>query len=381
MAQITGKTIYVLGAGSSFHTGAPLLRDFLVKSRLLREEKKDLKYKDSFDRVFKWIDSLRGASYYVEFDLDNLEHIFSLADMLKQLGSEEGGKYFSDLRYVVMETLDRCQIRWKKGNFIPDPLYHNFIIGFQKLNEERRQVLTQSGGEYENDVIITFNYDVMLDYSIRFRTSLTPDYCFETKTHPDSLKVLKLHGSTNWAYCPSCNNKLQVVTPSPVADGYHVSPFLEDEQWFDFKMVTDVLSKTSCRECNKHDTLEPLIIPPTWSKAMKDSPFAKVWASAVEEIQKAFQIVVIAYSMPTTDTFFQYLLTLGLASNPKLHRVVVIDKDGSEDFKERYKRVFSRSLVDRGRLKFLTGVTFKDFIVKNYMELIVNQVEWNDDDE
>ncbi len=76
LAQITGKTIYVLGAGASQHTGAPLLRDFLVTARILREEKSELRYRGSFDRVFEWIDTLRGSSYYVEFDLDNLEHVF-----------------------------------------------------------------------------------------------------------------------------------------------------------------------------------------------------------------------------------------------------------------------------------------------------------------
>lgn len=124
MPKIVGKTIYVLGAGCSHHTGAPLLGDFLVKARLLMQSEKELAYKESFERVFKWIDNLRSTSYYVELDLDNLEHIFSFADMLRQIGSEEGERYFSDLRYVVMETLDRCQLRWQGKRIQPDDIYH-----------------------------------------------------------------------------------------------------------------------------------------------------------------------------------------------------------------------------------------------------------------
>jgi len=110
VSQITGKTVYILGAGASHHTGAPLLKDFLVAARNIRESKRDLKYKDSFDRTFEWIDSLRGSSYYVDFDLDNLEHVFSLAEMCKQLNIRDGELHSSDLRYLILETLDnRCK--------------------------------------------------------------------------------------------------------------------------------------------------------------------------------------------------------------------------------------------------------------------------------
>ncbi len=53
MALITGKTVYVLGAGASQHTGAPLLRDFLVTARVLLEGKLDLKHKESFKKIFE----------------------------------------------------------------------------------------------------------------------------------------------------------------------------------------------------------------------------------------------------------------------------------------------------------------------------------------
>jgi len=170
MTQITGKTVYVLSAGASHHTGAPLLRDFLVQARLLREGKDQLLHKASFDRVFEWIDSLRGSSYYVEFDLDNLEHVFSLAGMRRQLSIGKGEELFSDLRYVIMETLDRCQqLQWQGSQFEPDSLYFHFAKSLRDLNEQRQKHTGQAYGTFENDVIITFNYDVMLDYALRFQ--------------------------------------------------------------------------------------------------------------------------------------------------------------------------------------------------------------------
>lgn len=262
MSQIVGKTIYVLGAGCSHHTGAPLLGDFLVKARLLMESESGLVYRESFERIFSWIDNLRSASYYVELDLDNLEHIFSLADMLRQIGSPEGEQYFSDLRYVVMETLDRCQIRWQGERFQPDNLYHQFVKNLEDLNRKRSDRTYQTSSSIEKDVIITFNYDVMLDYAIRSQ-GMGFDYCLGISPSPQGLKLLKLHGSTNWAFCRKCNHSPQIVEPSPIPRGHITSPLLKENDQIYFKMVTNVLKNTPCEKCKEKDVLEPVIIPPT----------------------------------------------------------------------------------------------------------------------
>lgn len=113
--------------------------------------------------------------------------------------------------------------------------------------------------------------------------------------------------------------------------------------------------------CKRTEPLKPLLIPPTWSKAIGNTALASVWSAAVSEIRTAFQIVVIGYSMPPIDTFFQYLLTLGLQTNPNLHRVVVVNLDDSEEFKDRYKKVFARGLYARGRLQF-NPLQFAQFV-------------------
>lgn len=355
----------MLGAGASHHTGAPLLRDFLVAARLLSERKRELYYKDSFERVFNWIDSLRGSSYYVEFDLNNLEHVFSLAEMSRQLGLDQGEQLYSDLRCIIAETLDSCQINREKGQNLPDPHYLKFIEILNVWNDRRRAHIGRKEDTFESDTIITFNYDVMLDYAMSFK-AIQPEYCLSEKPYKDRFKILKLHGSTNWAFCQNCKKTdPQVIAPSPVAQGQR---YTVDEGKLEFTMVTRALVRTHCKYCADQGSLQPIIIPPTWSKLVTKTPLVTVWAEAVNQIRNAFQIVVIGYSMPLTDTFFQYLLTLGLASNPRLHRVVVLNKDDSGEFKTRYERVFARSLKDRGLLQFVTGKTFEDLIIKSGFE-------------
>ena len=375
---ILGKTVYVLGAGASAHTGAPLLRDFLVRARLLLEGKTQLTRRDSFKRVFKWLDELRSSAYYVDVDLDNLEHVFSLADMKRQLGHDDGERLYSDLTHIVMETLDHCQLDFRRQHYKADRLYSSFAGKLRDLNEERRQRVRQSASSFEKDAIITFNYDVMLEFAMRQATrKIRYEYRHGRRKNPDLYPVLKLHGSTNWAICSSCNKKrIQVVPAGPLLKGEKARRTLKDGDRPSFKMVTHVLRNTKCKVCAKKGVLQPLVIPPTWSKAISNPELAAVWAAAVEEIRSAFQIIIVGYSMPATDTFFQYLAALGLTGNPNLHRVVVVNKDNSDDLKDRYRRVFSRSMYDRGRLLFLSkrfgpseGVTFQHFVAEGQMHI------------
>lgn len=405
MSKVTGKTVYILGAGASVHTGAPLLRDFLVAARLLLNRKEKLEHRDKFESVFKFIDSLRGASYYIDFDLDNIEHIFSLAEMKRQLGNAEGKDIYTKLRYLIMETLSNtCLIRKGSLNredaYMPDDTYLKFADFLKRLNDDRHESIDKS--IFEQDVIITFNYDVMLDYAM-YAKKLGIDYCLETykEASQNGYKVLKLHGSSNWGECTQCKDNIETINLIDDLNTPDSFSIAQSHRMVPLKMA-DILKSKNCKNCGS--ILEPVFIPPTWSKTIKGEALAKdvalanVWSAAVDELKSAFQIVVIGYSMPQTDTFFQYLLTLGLVLNSNLHRVVIANRDNSENLLARYKNIFSRSLSDRGRLIFLSshiekpelgnlkntisdaikdarsgtggkGATFQSFVIKDMMKI------------
>ncbi len=267
--MITGKTVYVLGAGASQHSGAPLLRDFLLGVRILRESNSTLRFKDSFDRVFEWIDGLRASSYYVEFDLDNLEHVFSLAEMSRQLGLNKGDEISTDLRRVIMETLDNtCRVRWYKPDFEPDHSYFRFALCLAELNAQRVKSANQLEGSLEKDAVITFNYDVMLDYAMQWH-KMNPEYCLNSDASPTSFRLLKLHGSANWAICKTCSGKPpSVVKAYPMRPGENPPPDLVHGEYYPLRMVTHILSGLTCPHCHDPSKIESLIIPPTWSKTV-----------------------------------------------------------------------------------------------------------------
>lgn len=72
--------------------------------------------------------------------------------------------------------------------------------------------------------------------------------------------------------------------------------------------------------------MQPLLVPPSWDKSEFRNIMLPVWKKAIEEIQNATRICIIGYSMPESDAFFQYLITLGLSANHQLEKVVVVDK-------------------------------------------------------
>jgi hypothetical protein len=90
-----------------------------------------------------------------------------------------------------------------------------------------------------------------------------------------------------------------------------------------------------------------------------------VWNQAVNALKTANRICVIGYSMPETDTFFKFLLALGLAENHQLYRFVLVDlltnrslagdfssePEPANNIEARYKAMFETTFVKR-RFKF-----------------------------
>jgi hypothetical protein len=118
--------------------------------------------------------------------------------------------------------------------------------------------------------------------------------------------LLKLHGSSNWGVCGNCLNEILVLQGK----------------------VTDSPGQFQSERCGKcgRQGFQPLLIPPSWDKSEYQGIMTRVWARAVAELKSATRICVIGYSMPQSDLFFKYLLTLALSQNHRLYKLQVVDK-------------------------------------------------------
>lgn len=270
---MTGKTIYVLGAGFSKESGFPLIGEFTsqktvdkLKKSLNKPMRKRLEKVSNyfFDRI---------SNRYCD-DIESILNHVSVADYLYMESITEGKrsypseKIFDDLIWYIVKLLESCS-----KSEIPQ-IYSDFI---KKVHENQ-------------DTLISFNYDLIIE-TILEKLGITCDYGIN-KTKPEkSTTLFKIHGSVNWTYCTSC--KQFVFYP-------------------DYSTVKVLESKISCPNC-KTKTLKPIIIPPIlykdtfYKNPLYEELIRTLWGFTSDELVQADKIVFIGFSMSNTDSYAQEL--------------------------------------------------------------------------
>lgn len=132
----------------------------------------------------------------------------------------------------------------------------------------------------------------------------------ETLRNPVDIEILKLHGSLNFP-----TKKNEVFFPTNVAK-------------------------------------DPYILPPVINKWVGKNEEA-VWSTGLQKLREAKNIIIVGYSLPTTDIFMQYFLKAGVGPNLNLNRIIVhnpaLYRGGTENelMRERFANCFSPQLQSR----------------------------------
>jgi hypothetical protein len=327
MAQV----IFILGAGASKEGGAPTMPEFLDEADRLWKSGYFGQKSPDHELVFKGIAALQQVHSKAQLNIHNIETVFSAFEMAKLLDIELGVTYgpsigsstlnldasalLNALVSLITTTLE-AQLRFPVINdhgvriSAPRP-YDAFSILVRKIRNDftpNRSV-----------ALITFNYDVGLDFAIPSR-----DYCLDGAANPKKTPLLKLHGSLNWTRCAECGKVLthELKYETSAAVGSTITLPVRSE-----------LSKLS--HCHKPAIGDPVIVPPTWNKSDDQSALSSVWSQAAQEIQQAEYIFVIGYSLPNTDSFFRYLYALGSSRGVPLKAFAVFNPDRSVE--DRFK--------------------------------------------
>jgi|GEM_PF-421734 len=334
--EIKNRNVFILGAGFSVSAGAPLVNNFLDIARELYDDPMsglNSEERNYFREVFFFKQEMsRAREKMRKIDLDNIEHLFGLVEMRHRLKDAD-----SDTRdatvYLIAKTLQlalnrkphRCRIAWTLNSKAGDD--SSFPSNIEKDSTNNRYFAdmydffagliagcydSQVRRTWRDSVVITFNYDLVLDDAL-WRLGIAPDYHLknpevEQETSAPKMSVLKLHGSTNWAVCQNCKH---VVVTRPKATSLEL----------DYK-------RQVCAKCGK-GPFQLLLVPPSWDKTEHQALMRTVWESAADALNTATRICIIGYSMPEADAFFKYLITLGLADNHQLYKLIVVNKDES----------------------------------------------------
>jgi hypothetical protein len=380
------ENVFILGAGASVHAGIPVMADFFDVAYDLYDEgmleQEDKKY---FENVIEAKRSLQRILANVDIDLNNIETIFSLVEMGRLINKFPGCKNIEEIKELntsfkkfIIRTLEKSTnfIYKEDKGICPPEIYWYFIDKIISDLENKKPA---------SSCIITFNYDIALDYALEKRFD-SINYCLNNKGERKNIdennyKLFKLHGSINWALSKK-NNEVNIY-PISIRD------FITNENTM--VSVGQILrnpnaSKDSLKEIkieigskinklgwiHKPEPIEdtPLIIPPTWTKTEYQRLLSTVWMHAAKEISRAKNIFIIGYSYPETDEFFKYLLGLGMIDIVRLKGFWVFNPD--KKVLDRFEKLMKKALREKFQAfpqKFESGGAMD--IIENILKIRV----------
>ena len=332
------NTVFILGAGASKEGGAPLMGDFLDVAHRQWQLGQAGEEATAFQTVFKGISSLQDVHSKSELDINNVESIFTAFEMAKILNrfprreAAEIDGMIQALKKVIAKTLETTlRFPVQSGRIHSPAPYDKFVKLLRQLEQESKPQQSIS--------ILTFNYDIAMDYALQIG-GFDVNYGLRDG---DKIPLLKLHGSLNWTKSVDTD----AIIP------YGVLPFLSTRQlqiWPETRWVTIPMS-SSLRDLDqgtRRVTGEPLIVPPTWNKGDSHKSLTQIWARAAQALSQAENIFVIGYSLPPSDAFFRYLYALGTAGDVLLKRFWVFDP-ASEGVEQRFRTLLGSGARERFR--------------------------------
>lgn len=347
----TDRIVFIIGAGASYDAKIPLMANFLeIAYDIGRHHGLSDDQKASFKRVHAVTQALNKQRGYADLDSDNLESVFTAVEMgqllgrLSDLPEEDVASASEDLRSVIATTIEQRTNYYGVGGVLAPPWPYGPFARLIAHLQKRHRVS-----------ILSFNYDLALDIALRW-ADVPYHYGFGTP-NDDAIQYLKLHGSLNWLLCPACDELNSWDVQLMMGSRFGNKSLNAENIQVEHHLLPHIQAPALACECGSHVKLDPFLVPPTWNKAQYQQSVVSLWRDASQKLAQAEHIVVIGYSLPDTDTFFQQLIALSLTGEARLKGFHVINPDNA--VKDRFKKILGPATV--ARFKF-HGQTFRNGI-------------------
>lgn len=315
---------FVFGAGASISEGGLLTSDLLFNS--LRNRRVNQEFVSIVKRFLKDlfgvtnIDTVKSKKL-----LPSFEELLTIVDVALLKQEEFSSDWNTENLLELRRALVYCIARILKISI--EGKVDDLLIRHHKrfVNSIFDKNISKKVGKSS---FISFNYDILLDSAL---LDLHPDWDVDygikirnfADPRPDlGIKLLKLHGSLNWKFCPVCNC-MELNYEGKIAD----------------KIIAENI------HCEKDEAIQrPVIIPPTWLKVYDNAYLVKIWLEAEHVLRKSGKVFFIGYSLPESDFHIRYLLKKSLhRSGEKGPEIIIIThSENKEDspLHLRYQRFF-----------------------------------------
>lgn len=318
-----GPTVYVMGAGSSVRAGAPVLKNFFLHVLTVHAADERVRRVARFLRTFFRCDVDAPSA-----DLPTYETVLTFLDLALQNGGALDARYHE--REILQLRDDMLYLLWlvlrPTASGEPDPVHREFAERVLK----------------PGDALVSLNYDLLADHAL-YETFGVLDYGIPfARTHQGPARpptgasvapLLKIHGSLNWLFCPTCNT---------------MACYLGGE-------ATGRIFLPPGEHCPDDGSyLKGVLIPPTWVKSYRNPFLQQVWLAAEARLRSAGRVVFIGYSLASSDVQVIFALCRALHNNPGKPRVEVVNPERRDTVHRRYRRAFGEVVYH--------AVTFEEWL-------------------
>jgi len=303
--------MYIIGSGFSQSAGLPLGTE--IFRDIIAESKKTIIYKNILSSdIQRYLDYYnRSNRKEIKEDDINLEDFISFLDIehfLKLAGknhwSDAGNQSQLAIKNIIARLLHR-----EKGNIQNWDLYEKFC----------RSLLP-------GDIIITFNYDTILETVLDFLNNeyvFSPDEYYMRKTASSGIPILilKLHGSIDWYSITPYIKRLENLQNADTFYDYNHPIFSHSHDFMPKRVFRYLSDKTSSlKQIYKIDKIRevqdgipsvtdaPFIISPSYSKIVYLNEILDLWFGLNDWGNHCSSFTIIGFSLPQHDEYLRQVI-------------------------------------------------------------------------
>lgn len=320
--------VWILGAGASAEEGVPLFREFNKAAWRVLAELGNAKEKQTFEDVLGFWDQ--------RFPALNIEQLFAFLDSpeLSEVTQEgETGDLRRDTVFVIAKVVTHTAGR--KVSYWHKLFADNYIRHFAS--------------------VITLNWDILLDRAIVDNGNKV-EYALPRSgewnpqgSASQSLVVMKLHGSLNWAYCTKCD----LVT------------YLDEKHPATEFLLTG--GGIACRQCGSGEKIQIMVVPPVLSKlSVGDTPLKSVWKNAYNVLKDSRRVFMVGYSFPESDFQLRLFFNKALKENQKIEEINVVTRPKFGSVRLQFEDYYVKMLEGSGKTE---KIRFEYFTFRKLAEV------------
>ena len=240
-------------------------------------------------------------------EIPALEDVFTSIDISVSNGAHLGYSYPPDKLRALRRML----------------IYRTFQILDQRFSLCEDIINLLRHYQHNECSFIVMNWDIVLEKHLAEVMPnipvnyITPSYDWNDRRRRinllDGIKICKMHGSSNWAYCKNCKT-LFYQLDKKLSLHKKVGLLLEDFKLFDpsFKEKHfDACSQINAQEdkcliCSSH--LATHIATFSYRKSFRTAAYSAIWHEAENLLAEARHWVFIGYSLPEADFELKHLI-------------------------------------------------------------------------